>query len=247
MDPARRCDAANENATSLAPLERSLSRMNMRDRRGSFVESGAMDVQIWITGFGPFVGSGEFPPVLENPSRDIAFALEREPPSGVRVRALELPVSFAKAPAALDRWLAARDEAPHVLLGLGVQSRGGLFRLERRARGALVGDRPDNEGATANSLRIEVGRELSTEFDLERLSRALRRGGSGEVNLSEDAGGYVCERAYHALLSWGERIDCPALFLHIPTIAQVPTAKQIEVVRELVRELSAIANERRRV
>lgn len=195
------------------------------------------NVRIAITGFGPFAGSSGAPVEL-NPSREIASALAAAPPAGTEVVAKELSVTFESAPRELDAWLAALEPAPQVLLGLGVQSGGGVFRLERRARGRLVGERRDNAGREAAAATAHLQGERATELDLSRLAAALRAGGADDVVCSDDAGGYVCERVYHELLSHGERLAVPALFLHLPRAEQVPVAAQTRVVAALVAELA---------
>ncbi|MCE9595684.1 MAG: hypothetical protein K8S98_15960 [Planctomycetes bacterium] len=200
--------------------------------------------RVVITGFGPF-GAGGDAPVTENPSRAIAFELEREPPTGVEVFARELSVTFERAPRELAEWLSTSSLAPDVLLGLGVQSRGGVFRLERRARAALGDGRRDNDGLGAGTARVEGAPDLATELDLAPLAAALRAGGAFDVQLSDDAGGYVCERVYHALLEQGRRLGVPAVFLHLPMVAQVSIVEQTRVVRALVSELARTVVARR--
>ena len=199
-----------------------------------------------ITGFGPFPG------VTDNPSIRVAEALAAEPPAGVRVVARELPVTFEGAPQSVAE--AAREleaEAPGelvALLGLGVQPEAS-FRLEQRARGQLDGGRADNAGITASAVGVDAGADLTCPLDLEQLAGALRgaladlRGAvaAGErpaVVLSDDAGGYVCERTYHALLTCARERGLTALFLHIPPAASMDPAVQAPIVRALVAELA---------
>jgi pyrrolidone-carboxylate peptidase len=200
-------------------------------------------IRIAITGFGAF-GAASAHPVDDNPSRAIAFALEREPPAGVVVAARELSVTFRRAPEELERWLDSLALAPHALLGLGVQSKGGVFRLERRARGRLEDPRTDNDGITASDATRELSGELETDLDLAALERALRSGGAHDVLRSESAGGFVCERLYHALLEQGARRRVPALFLHLPKLEQAALDVQTRVVAALVGELARQVRER---
>jgi pyroglutamyl-peptidase len=199
-----------------------------------------------ITAFGPFVGHGAIPRVDENPTREIARSLEASAPPGVTVLARELPVTFRGARRAIDEFFERELETPDLLLGLGVQSRGGAFRLERRARRGLAGDRPDNEGVTASELELDEGPALSTDLDLDRLLRAVHRAGATDARISDDAGQFVCEHAYRALLEWGQRLRRPALFVHVPTVDELATSRQIEIVRALVIELASACAERSR-
>jgi pyrrolidone-carboxylate peptidase len=183
---------------------------------------------VLITGFGSFEHVGR------NASREVAQALEREPPRGVRVRAAELPVAFAELAPALARELGALyPERPDLLLGLGVQKLP-TFRLERRSRGRLEGRRPDVRGTTASALVRGRNVDRTTPFDLERLARVLAEAGAARVEISDDAGGYVCERAYYELLEAGRRLDRPALFLHVPPAGEVAPELQAPIVRALV-------------
>jgi len=188
---------------------------------------------VLVTGFGAFPGT------VRNPSREIALALELAPPPGLRVRAAELPVSFEGAPAALEALLdALAADPPALILGLGVQ-RAASFRLERRARGSLRGERLDADGRTASELAIEAGEELATEVELASLLQALREAGAGEVEISDDAGGYVCERTYHRLLACGRSLAVPALFLHVPPAEALEPEAQVPIVRALLARAAA--------
>ena len=185
-----------------------------------------------VTGFGSFEDVGH------NPSGEVALALEREPPAGTRVRAVELPVTFGGVEAALERGLAALGEdRPRALLGLGVQKLAS-FRLERRARGRLTGRRTDNAGRSASRHARGRAVDRATRVPLEPLIELLERAGAPRAVLSEEAGGYVCERTYHALLTAGERLGIPALFLHVPPAEALAPEAQLPIVRALVRALA---------
>jgi pyroglutamyl-peptidase len=186
---------------------------------------------VLVTGFGPYEE------ISDNPSRDVARGLEREPPRGVRVAAAELPVSFANAPRELARWIGSLPEPPTALLGLGMQ-RKPWFRLERRARGRYDTERLDNEGLTPSREPLELGPALETVLDLEPLAAALRAAGAQDVRISEDAGGYVCDRVFRELLTAGERLGVPAAFLHVPPAHVCSVRTQVTFVRELASALA---------
>jgi len=190
-----------------------------------------MSSLVLVTGF------GAFEQVERNPSGELARALEADPPAGLEVRAAELPVTFDGAPVAVrqavQRILPRR---PKLLLGLGVQKEA-YFRLERRARGALTGERTDNSGETASSAGVDAGPDMETSLDLERLAEALRAAGADDVRVSEDAGGYVCERTYHALLSAGTLLNAQALFVHLPPFDALSTESQLPIVRAMLEAL----------
>jgi pyroglutamyl-peptidase len=189
---------------------------------------------VLVSGFGPFETTER------NPSGEIAQALARDPPRGLRVVAGILPVSFGRAPGAWDELLASVAPArPRLYLGLGVQKKGG-YRLERRARARPKRtQRRDVDGVAAREFAHE-GPELATVFALEPLLCALHARGFAEAYVSEDAGGYVCERLYHHLLSRGREHGVAALFVHVPPLHLTAVERQIEVVREVL-ELAASA------
>ncbi len=186
---------------------------------------------VLVTGFGPFPGR------KVNPSGEVARLLEARPPPGVRVRACELPVSFRGAPAAGRAALESlRPARPRALLGLGVQ-REPYFRLERRARGRYDSARKDNDGQSAAELALAVGEDRENGIDLAALARVLRAAGAADVRLSEDAGGYVCELTYHALLGEARALGVPVVFLHVPPARVLPAAEQAPLVGALVAAL----------
>jgi pyroglutamyl-peptidase len=185
-----------------------------------------------VTGFGPFPGR----PL--NPSREIARRLADDPPPGLRVRARELPVTFLGAPAAVRAAVASLEpERPAILLGLGVQPQP-CFRLERRARGRYGTQRLDNDGRSAAELRPDLGADRHNALELEPLAAVLRAAGAPDVRVSDDAGGYVCEITYHALLGEGERLGARTLFLHLPPVEVLSTEAQTPLVRAVLAALA---------
>jgi pyrrolidone-carboxylate peptidase len=128
---------------------------------------------------------------------------------------------------------------PAALVGLGLQKNKPWFRLESRARGRYEGERTDNSGETASEAVGEIGPDFETDLDLELLAAALRAAGAEDVRLSDDAGGYVCERTYHALLAAGQLTGSPALFLHLPPPEAVDVETQTACVRRMIAALVA--------
>ena len=187
-----------------------------------------------VTGFGSFVT------VTLNPSEKVAHILESEPPSNAEVRALELPVSFARAKPSLDAFLADLPRNPAVLLGLGVHKKG-FFRLESRARRIMDSAKPDNDGQFAKDVPSLGEIELETSFDVEQFKPLLEHEDLAPPIVSHEAGGFVCERTYYALLEAGERLGIPALFLHIPPSHFLAPEQQAHCVRELVTQMVSAA------
>jgi pyrrolidone-carboxylate peptidase len=178
-------------------------------------------------------GFGAFEDIARNPSGEVARSLASDPPQGMEVAAVVLPVSFAGSVRVLDDFLATlAPKRPDLLLGLGVHSGPG-FRLERRARGRFTDDvRPDSDGAVARGSFVPEARERATLLDLERLRAALER--IGPTWISEDAGGYVCDRTYQHILWRAEEWGSDALFLHVPALEELPLERQELGVRALV-------------
>jgi len=186
---------------------------------------------VCVTGFGPFEEVGS------NPSSEVARRLAAQPPSGLWVVSGVLPVSFARAPGELDRLLDEQGEKPALLLALGVHCDPG-FRLERRARARLTtADRPDVDGVSAVDAAPPAAPDLATSLDLDRVLAGLVARGVEDAFLSEEAGGYVCERTYHRALEHGGALSVPALFVHTPKAEFASLERQVEVCRWII-ELS---------
>jgi pyroglutamyl-peptidase len=186
---------------------------------------------VFVTGFEPFLD------VAVNPSGELALGLAAAPPAGIEVAGALLPVSFERTPLTFEEALAeVLPLRPVALLGLGVQ-RAEYFRLESLARARLGSDKPDADGGFARDLEPLGEHDLSTSLDLEELRRALLHGGAHDARISEDAGGYLCERTYYSLLSAGERAQLPALFLHVPPVEAFTVERQLPIVQALVEAL----------
>ena len=57
-------------------------------------------------------------------------------------------------------------------------------------------------------------------------------------SVSRNAGGYVCERTYHALLSSSSSRAIPSFFLHVPPAAALSSARQTRIVRSMLEHLA---------
>jgi pyroglutamyl-peptidase len=185
-----------------------------------------------LTGFGAFVD------VPENPSGLVVERLLADPPAGVRLAGGVLPVSIERVPDAFDALLAAAPAPPNALICLGVQ-RNPWFRLERRARAALSSAKVDNDGRLASGVTLAGAAVLETGLDLEVLAAALVRGGASDVRISDDAGGFVCERAYHLALTRAAERGIPAVFLHVPPLDAVGLERQSRAVAAMLAALAS--------
>ncbi len=183
-------------------------------------------------------GFGLFEDVEDNPSGEVALRLAGAPLQGVETIAGLLPVSFSRAPKALDDLLTRlRPRVPDLLVGLGVMRERG-YRIELCARSRLRGRvRVDVDGGAAFQA------EPSPYPDLRSPLEPWLRGWTAQEDgfrISENAGGYVCERVYHCLLVHSRALGRPCVFLHVPPTRFTPVEEQMPVVR---RFLTALANE----
>jgi pyrrolidone-carboxylate peptidase len=187
---------------------------------------------VLVTGFGSFERFGR------NPSGLVAERLAAEPPPGWRVRSAVLPVSFRRAPEALDVLLDELGaDVPDLLLGLGVHKQPG-YRLELRARSELTRrSRPDVDGVVAADAGTGPGPDLGTGLGGEAEDFAR---GAPDWRVSRDAGGYVCERTYRRLLEHGERLARPAVFVHVPPEAATPVEGQCADLERFLEHLDRV-------
>ena len=203
---------------------------------------------VLVTGF------GSFEEVEANPSQEIALRLEaqssphpamsefREKGLGKGeeplFRACVLPVSFERCPPAIDRFVEESEASfgePELLLALGVMRDPG-FRLERIARPRLFEtNRPDVDGMSAVHAEPYTGELRRTSLDLDGVLAELHGRGFKQVEISEDAGGYVCERTYYRVLTQAARFSIPGLFVHVPPLTLTPLEEQLDVCRGIVR------------
>ena len=191
---------------------------------------------LFLTGFEPFLDT----PV--NASGELARALDGAIVGDARVHAVVLPVTFDGMPPAYRAALKALPAPPLALCSLGVQ-RESYFRLENRARPVLDSHKPDTSGAFASEQAPLGAADRRTTLDLEVLAQAIHAAGGEDVRISEDAGGYVCERCYWEVLGESLARDIPAVFLHVPPITALSLDEQLAPVRgflvELVRQASS--------
>ncbi len=170
---------------------------------------------VLVTGFGPFPG------VAVNPTQALALALDGRFVNGATVRARVLDVSFARAAQQLAQAVLATQ--PVALLHLGVAAGSTQIRLESQGANRIAADRPDIDGAWPSATCIDAQHPLDTALatgvDLPSLADRLNRRGL-PVQISDDAGRYVCNALYFASLAAQLRsmTPRPCLFAHVPLI-----------------------------
>lgn len=200
----------------------------MHDAYSAHVHAGPP--LVYLTGFEPFAGHAR------NPSGELALALSAAPPQRLALLARVLPVSLERAPRAFDEGLAHAPRAPALILALGVHL-GPELRLETRARASLGSNKRDEDGALAAGWLAPGPDERRCALALETAALALERAAPGRVCVSEDAGGFVCERLYHHALGRAQECGAAALFLHVPRVELMPLDEQAQAVRALLLEL----------
>ena len=186
-----------------------------------------MERTLLLTGFESFLD------VAVNPSGLVVRALdgERLGPRGPRLRGVELPVSFNRAPGALREAAAALGDGLAGIVSLGVH-RGPEFRLEQRAGVRFESAQPDNDGVLGGSVTLEGLAERRPAADLVALRALLSAAGASHTSLSNDAGGYLCERIFREGLEVGVEKGVTALFLHVPPLEYVPATHQAQIVHD---------------
>lgn len=160
---------------------------------------------VLVLGFGPF---GE---VHDNPSARLAEAVDGSRVLGRTVRGLVLPVSYARAPALALGWAEALGAA--LVVATGVATQRGRVEVERLARPPGADAPLDVDGRPP---AVGAGSARASPLDVAGLARVLDGG------VSEDAGRYVCNALYHALLSAPGAP--PAVFVHLPKAGLAPGA-----------------------
>lgn len=172
-----------------------------------------MSPRVLLTGFDPFGGASS------NPSGDAARRLDGRVIGGARIVGARLPVLWNVAGRALLARMA--ETRPQVVLCLGMAH--DTFRVERLADDRRLA-RADNDGVIP-AARPPTER-LAARLPVARVEAAIRAVvGADLVQPSDDAGGFLCNEVFHALL---RACDAHAVeragFLHVPSDRFVPSS-----------------------
>lgn len=175
---------------------------------------------ILATAFGPFGGRAV------NASSMALAALRKSHPA---LRTRTLPVDLLEAPRRFRD--ALRRVNPSAILLLGEAGEAEHLRLERRAWNSIDFPIPDVAGRQPRGRRIDQGPNfLETKVDVEGLARTLDQHGH-HAEVSTDPGRYLCNRIYHDGL---QRTAVPALFVHLPLEARLPTAEAVAALSRIL-------------
>ncbi len=163
-----------------------------------------------ITAFEPFAD------VERNPSEDLIRALEvRFSPAELIAETLR--VEYESAGARIEDLIATHR--PRLVLLVGVARRADLACLERLARNWDDCETADNVGLIRQGAAIDPSgpETAAATAPLDRWSAVAREAGL-TVELSDDAGGFLCNHVFYRARQAIERLslDAPCGFLHLP-------------------------------
>jgi len=171
--------------------------------------------RVLVTGFEPF-GTHD-----ANPSGLLAEAL-----GGV-----VLPVSYARAGAALRDAIAERD--PELVICFGLADGDQAISIERFALNLDDAGAVDNDGVRSSDVIDAAGPvAYRSTLPVDATVAALREQGI-PANASRDAGGYLCNHVFYSLMGTlppGARGG----FVHVPLFDVLPLETQIRAAETII-------------
>ena len=172
-------------------------------------------IRVLVTGFGPFPG------VPENPTAGLVAEWRARPPRlapGVHLTLATIETAYEAIGPALR---ALAPEGPFdAALHFGVSGFASGFTIERRARNVALTGRPDARGHWPEQGVLKRGAaDRPTRLPVERLVGALRRA-RVPVEVSDDAGGYLCNALFFTAVAGLVPGYAPPLagFVHVPPV-----------------------------
>lgn len=169
-------------------------------------------MNVFVTGFGPFLGNDD------NPSAALAESC------GLPFRVL--PVTFR----AVEEFLASAPEFDALLmLGLASGEQDPRMRLEMVARN-VIGPTPDAEGVVGGPGPIAPFASRQLGATLFRTRELVAE--SARWRPSVDAGSYLCNYSlFRALMTWpGQAVG----FLHVPPVEVMPLEAQRAALADVI-------------
>ncbi|KAI1075083.1 peptidase [Whalleya microplaca] len=229
------------------------------------------DVTVLVTGFGPF--KEQYP---INPSGEIAASLpDYLPPDRVKDPAHQTPAGFPavrilKLPAPIRvGYEVVRDLVPKLwddaeqkvdyAIHIGMAGPQAVYSLERRGHrdgydkkdvdGQLLGDEQRHKREGDSWIWHDVPEELLTDLDIERIyKRWVERSPKDlKLQISEDAGRYLCDFIYFSSLAhlWKQQRPRKVVFLHVPLHPDEESlARGKELVLQLIRSIVETGHKR---
>lgn len=170
--------------------------------------------RVLVTGFEPFGGS----PV--NPSQQLVERLAAEPPDGVQLVTAVLPVSYARG--ADELRTAVRQVHPEAVVCFGQADGRTGVSLERFALNLDEPASVDNDGASSGAPIDPAGpAAYPSTLPVDELVAELREAGIPAAP-SRDAGGFLCNHVFYALMRVldQERPQAIGGFVHLPLLPE---------------------------
>ncbi|MFT3792774.1 MAG: pyroglutamyl-peptidase I [Rudaea sp.] len=187
-----------------------------------------------MTGFDPFGGEAI------NPSFEIARALDGEIVAGHHIVGAMLPTEFARSLPALDALL--RRHRPALVVALGQAGGRAGISLERVAINLIDARVPDNAGDQPVDVRIveNAANAYFSTLPVKAMLAALREADI-PAELSQTAGGFVCNQVFYGLMHRLARARRRVRggFVHVPYLPE--QARKFEDAPSLPMEIMIAA------
>lgn len=164
-----------------------------------------------VTGFEPFGGADV------NASQKLVEALASDPPDGVELATAVLPVAWKRAEDELAR--ALERERPELVLCFGQADGRAQVEVERFA---LNFDEGSDEAGESRRSEISADGPIAYRslLPVDEIVEALRAGGIPAA-ASRDAGGYLCNHVFYALMrALAEQPGVRGGFVHVPLLPE---------------------------
>jgi pyroglutamyl-peptidase len=168
-------------------------------------------VRLTVSAFEPFGGR------KLNRSWELASRLLTSPPEGLTLDRVQLPVSFASLPAAVDAlvgWAVKTGARGLVMLGESSHATG--LEIERVALNLIDANLDDNAGERPRDRAVREGAvaAIFSTAPVRALLEAARAAGA-PAELSLSAGAFACNAAYFMALASAPK-ELPVVFVHVP-------------------------------
>lgn len=139
----------------------------------------------------------------------------------------------------------SRAERRIIFVHLGVNVCVNNFQLEIQGRNEATFSCPDELGWTPikkpiDSNNSDLSAICQTTLKLDHLISDLRRKGFS-VDISTDAGRFVCNWVYYNSLQLAEANGANALFVHVPPASVIPVGRQTQFIAALIDSIAMMA------
>ena len=173
-----------------------------------------MTTRVLVTGFEPFAGSSV------NPSQRLVEELAARPPAGVELATAMLPVAYERAAGELRA--AVRAAQPDVVVCFGQADGRAGISVERFALNLDEAANVDNGGTSSGApVDPEGPAAYRSSLPVDEIVAALRAEGIPAA-ASRDAGGFLCNHVFYALMRVLEQERPAAVggFVHVPLLPE---------------------------